>query len=152
MVDYSKGKIYKIWDNSYTMCYVGSTTQPLSKRMVKHRCDYKRYLQKKRRDPISVFKIFKEFGIENCKIELVEDFPCESKEELKAREGQRQKECECVNKLIAGRSQKECYEDKKDERLKHMKEYRDKNKDNPLFKEMKQQSQHIYYEKTEKNY
>ena len=28
-----------------------------------------------------------------------------------------------------------------------MKEYRDKNKDNPLFKEMKQQSQHIYYEK-----
>ena len=95
----------------------------------------------------SVFDLFDEFGIENCKIELVEDFPCESKEELKAREGQHQKECECVNKLIAGRSQKECYEDKKDERLKHMKEYRDKNKDNPLFKEMKQQSQHIYYEK-----
>ena len=46
MVDYSKGKIYKIWDNLYTICYVGSTTQPLSKRMVKHRCDYKRYLQK----------------------------------------------------------------------------------------------------------
>ena len=147
MVDYSKGKIYKIWDNLYTICYVGSTTQPLSKRMVKHRCDYKRYLQKKRRDPISVFKIFNEFGIGNCKIELVEDFPCESKEELNAREGQIQKECECVNKLIAGRTQKQRYEENKDEFLKNMKEYRDRNKGNPLFKETKQQSQHKYYEK-----
>ena len=31
MPDYQKGKIYKIWDKSYTECYVGSTIQDLCK-------------------------------------------------------------------------------------------------------------------------
>ena len=52
-----------------------------------------------------------------------------------------------MNKLIAGRSWKECYKDKKEEYLNRMKEYPDKNKDNETFKEAKQQSQHKYYEK-----
>ena len=34
---YANGKIYKIVDNAYTGCYIGSTIQPLSSRMSTHR-------------------------------------------------------------------------------------------------------------------
>ena len=39
--DYKNGKIYCIRNTLDDNIYVGSTTQPLSKRMVKHRCDAK---------------------------------------------------------------------------------------------------------------
>ena len=45
MVDYRKGQIYKVCDQTFTKCYIGSTTQPLSKRMEKHRSDFKKYLK-----------------------------------------------------------------------------------------------------------
>ena len=45
--------------------------------------------------------------MENCKIELVENYPCNSKEELTAREGFYIQSNECVNKLVAGRTQRE---------------------------------------------
>ena len=34
------------------------------------------------------FQLFDKYGIENCKIELVENYPCSSKEELLKREGE----------------------------------------------------------------
>ena len=48
MPDYQKSKIYKIWDNNYTECYVGSTTLDLSVRMAEHRKFYKQYLEGKK--------------------------------------------------------------------------------------------------------
>ena len=42
--------------------------------------------------------------MENCKIELVENYACNSKEELNAREGFYIQNNECVNKLVAGRT------------------------------------------------
>ena len=38
---YEKGQIYKIVDIGQTKMYIGSTTEPLSKRMERHRSDYK---------------------------------------------------------------------------------------------------------------
>lgn len=38
----------------------------------------------------SVFDLFDEFGIENCKIVWIKNFPCSSKEELEAEEGKLQ--------------------------------------------------------------
>ena len=38
------GQIYKIVDIGQTKMYIGSTTEPLSKRMERHRSDYKQYL------------------------------------------------------------------------------------------------------------
>ena len=73
---YANGKIYKITDNAYTKCYIGSTIQPLSSRIGGHRRDYKRYLDGKR-NFITSFALFEEFGVENCKIELMEEYPCE---------------------------------------------------------------------------
>ena len=44
MVDYGNGKVYKIVCNNTGKVYIGSTTQPLSKRLVAHRLDYKKYI------------------------------------------------------------------------------------------------------------
>lgn len=100
MVNYQNGKIYKIWDIAYTKCYVGSTCESLSKRFSRHKSTYKDF-KEKNGNFVSVFLLFEEFGIENCKIELIENYACNSKEELFKREGHYQKECICVNKYIA---------------------------------------------------
>ena len=104
------------------MVYYGSTTQPLCKRISEHRSRYKRYKNGKEYYK-SVFIIFDEFGLENCKIELVELFPCENKNQLHQKEGEYIKNNECVNKNIAGRTLKEYYEDHKEQKLKYQKEY-----------------------------
>ena len=119
MPNYTNGKIYKIWDNSYTKCYIGSTVEELSNRMSHHRKDYKKWLLTQKIYVCS-FILFDEFGVENCKIELVENFPCNSKAELHAREGYHQRLNDCVNKNIAGRKPKEYREDN----IERIKEYR----------------------------
>ena len=142
---YEKGQIYKIVDIGQTKMYIGSTTEPLSKRMERHRSDYKQYLMNERHY-MSSFSLFDEFGIDNCKILWMENYPCSSKKELERREGEIQKANDCVNKNIAGRTLKEYYEDKKeilqqqskiyqetnrDKRVEYMKQYRPKgNKSN----------------------
>ena len=64
-----KGKIYKIVDNGYNDMYIGSTTKSLSQRMAQHRYNYK-----SQQNNITVYKIFDKYGVENCKIELIEEF------------------------------------------------------------------------------
>ena len=103
---YQKGKIYKIVDVGYTKCYVGSTCEALSARMSKHRYDY-RMSQDGTRPACSSFLLFEEFGIENCKIELIERFPCDTKEQLRQQEGKHIRDLDCVNKHVAGRSRQE---------------------------------------------
>ena len=128
MPDYSKGQIYKIVDNGFNKCYIGSTCEELSQRMARHRVKYNHWKQGKYHF-LSSFNLFDEFGVENCKIIWIEDYPCNSKKELEAREGKHQKEHECVNQLIAGRSRKERYEDDRDKYLVKMKEDYEKHKD-----------------------
>ena len=114
---HSQGKIYKICDNAYTRIYYGSTTQALCKRISEHRSEYKRYKNGKGKEYYkSVFIIFDEFGLENCKIELVELFPCENKNQLHQKEGEYIKNNQCVNKNIAG----QCVKDRK---LEYEREY-----------------------------
>jgi hypothetical protein len=136
MIDYSKGRIYRIWDNTYTECYIGSTVEALSLRMAKHRQNYKQWLNGKGSSN-TCFTLFEKYGVGNCKIELLENYPCASKAELEAREGHHQRLHHCINKNIAGRSDKEYYNDHKE----HYKEYRCKNKDRLAAKSRE------YYEK-----
>ena len=124
MPDYSKGKIYKIWDNNYTKCYIGSTVESLSLRMSRHREKYKQHLKNKYGFTTS-FLLFEEFGVEHCKIELVELYPCNSKEELNAREGFFIKEEICVNRCVPGRTNAQYYKDN----IEVIKEYRRNNKE-----------------------
>lgn len=127
MPDYSKGKIYCIRSPNTNKVYIGSTIQPLSKRMGCHRGQYKMYLDN-RHHLCSSFKIL-EAGDEY--IELIENHPCKNKEELCRREGEIQRETEnCVNRCIAGRTEEEIkefyknyYEKNKEKILKNRKEY-----------------------------
>ena len=113
---YASAKVYQVVDNSYTMCYYGSTTMQLSRRMAKHRLHYRLFGNGKF-SRISVFDIFDAHGADNCKIELVEECPCESKEQLNQREGFYARNNECVNKNIPGRTLAEWQEDTRDHRM-----------------------------------
>ena len=106
MPDYTQGKIYKVWDNAYTECYIGSTVETLSSRMAKHRAQYKRWKANQAKF-LTAFLLFDKFGVENCKVELLEHFPRACRSELEAREGYHHRQHDCVNKQIAGRSHKE---------------------------------------------
>ena len=78
MVDYSNGEIYRIVCNSTGKVYIGSTTQSLSKRLSSHRLDYKKCLNGKYQF-ITSFEIIKE---NNYEIILIENVPCNNKQEL----------------------------------------------------------------------
>ncbi len=136
---YKNGKIYKITDNAYTKCYYGSSISTLPQRWHKHKTSYKRYLNNEDKRYMTSFIIFEEFGIENCKIELVELFQCDSKIELEKKEGEYIKNNECVNKIIAGRTQKEYREDNKEQLKEYSKKYREENKEK--LKEQKKEYQ-----------
>ena len=107
---YQNGKIYKIVDIGYNNCYIGSTCESLSQRMARHRCDFQRW-QLGRGTFRASCVLFQKFGVENCKIELIEKYPCNSKEELEAREGKHQQNNDCINKHIAGRTKHQRYID-----------------------------------------
>ena len=111
MVNYSNSKIYKIEpivEHEEGEIYVGSTTKKyLSQRMDKHRSDYKRWKDKKF-NKLTVFDIFDKYGIDNCKIYLLESVNTNSKDELTSREGHYIRTLKCVNRCIAGRTKKEC--------------------------------------------
>lgn len=78
--------------------------------MAKHRNHYKKYKEGKH-NYIHLFKLFEEFGVENCKIYWIEDYACNSKKELEAREGHHIQINECVNKRIEGRSKQQWTKD-----------------------------------------
>ena len=100
MVNYTNSKVYKIWSTQGDKIYIGSTTkQYLSQRMDKHRTDYKRWKDGKC-NLITSFRIFDEYGVENCSIELLEAKECKTKDELHQIEGKYIRDLECVNKVL----------------------------------------------------
>ena len=153
---YQKGQIYKIVDVGFNKCYIGSTTETLSQRMTRHRAYYFKYLRDNRdRVYLTSSILFDEFGVENCKIEWIEDYPCNSKKELEAREGKHQKENDCVNKIIVGRTVQEYREDNKEKisqnakiyKVKHKEELKQYREDNA--EHFKQKAKERYNEKKE---
>lgn len=109
MNKYQNGKIYKIINTTNDLIYYGSTIRDLNKRFNHHKNCYKN-----KDDNITVYQIFDKYGIENCKIELVENYPCNSKRELELREGYYIKNNNCVNIKILGKTRKEYYNENKE--------------------------------------
>jgi hypothetical protein len=124
MPDYQQAKIYRILsDAPDSLIYIGSTTRPLlSQRMSQHRASYKRY-QSGDAGKVGSYDLFDKYGVVECKIELLEIYPCNSKDELAKQEGQHIRNNECVNKNIAGRSRKEYQLDNRDVILEKGREY-----------------------------
>ena len=103
---YMNGKIYSIRSYQTDKIYIGSTVQPLHKRLFKHRNGYKHRTTNKKN--MSSFEIIK---FDDNYIELIEDYPCDNKNQLHRREGEliRQNISNAVNRLIAGRTHEEYY-------------------------------------------
>ena len=120
---YANGKIYRVCDNAYNKFYYGSTTQTLSARMGGHRKLYRIYQTSEDKKYVTIYRIFDEFGHENCKIELVESFPCAGKEELQQREGYWIRKEDCVNKVIPGRTRTEYCTENREQILEAHKKY-----------------------------
>jgi hypothetical protein len=97
--DYSKGKVYKIvvdTDEEYKP-YVGSTIEELSRRMGGHRSKYKSW-KKGKGAHIRSYDLFDKFGVDKCKIILLEEYSCENISQLLMKEREWFDKMECCNK------------------------------------------------------
>ena len=83
MVNYANGKIYKIVCTLPDIddIYVGGTATRLSRRMCCHRSEARRTKCNSK-----VYQFMRKYGVENFKIELLEEYPCKSRKELGKRE------------------------------------------------------------------
>jgi len=145
MVNYQLGKIYTVRSLTSPEIYVGSTVVPLCKRMVKHRCDWKKGLILGRNKEIVT-------DINEWFIELHELYPCNKKEELAQREGEIIREIGTLNIKIAGRTAKQYRIDNADkikkyyiENIDKIKEYLIENAD-----KIKEQNKQYYIENADK--
>jgi hypothetical protein len=124
MVNYQLGKIYIITSETNKLLYVGSTAQLyISTRLQGHIKDFKQ-------GRISCCS-FKLMDCEDYNIKLLKEFPCCNKKQLEREEGfwilhyKEQTDYTCVNKNIAGRTNKEWREANKE----YISDYLEANKD-----------------------
>tara|TARA_R110000803_G_scaffold149792_1_gene215259 strand:+ start:60 stop:641 length:582 start_codon:yes stop_codon:yes gene_type:complete len=121
MPDYQQGKIYKLYSiSNEKLVYYGSTTETLRTRLSKH------VYNNNNNNNNTQSKLVLNEG--DYKIELIENYPCANKQQLNKREGEYIKNNVCVNKLIAGRTLQEYYQDNKEYITKIHKDYRENNK------------------------
>jgi len=145
MCNYQNSKIYKLWSPEGDDIYIGSTTVSLSRRKAKHKTQN------------NTSKILFE-KYTDVRIELLEECPCDNKEQLLKKEGEYIRNNNCVNKRVAGRTNKEYREDNKEHLKEYYKQYREEHKEhiNEHYKNNKEQikeKQKEYYENNkEKKY
>ena len=134
--DYSKGKIYKIVNDVDEEVYVGSTVQPLCARLAEHK------RKSKQEDSRKCYNHWNGIGWDTVKIILVEDFPCERKEQLEARERYWIEQIGTLNKNIPTRCKNEYREANKDVIIEKKKQYYVANKDYLKEKNKKYREEH----------
>ena len=118
-------KIYKITSmNNPELVYYGHTCQTLAQRFSSHKSPSNKTSSKQIIDKGDAI------------ILLVEDYPCESENEARAKEGFYILNNPCVNKCIAGRTDKQYYLDKKEILDEYQKQY-DANHKEQISKRMK---------------
>ena len=118
-------KIYKITSmNNPELVYYGHTCQTLAQRFSSHKSPSNKTSSKQIIDKGDAI------------ILLVEDYPCESENKARAKEGFYILNNPCVNKCIAGRTDKQYYLDKKQILDEYQKQY-DANHKEQISKRMK---------------
>ena len=86
MNKYRNSKIYKIVNSHNDEIYVGSTCNELRWRWAAHKQDGQKQINGTRETNYELYNAFSELGVENFRIILVENWPCNSKDELRMRE------------------------------------------------------------------
>ena len=109
MSKYQKSIIYKIYDNTNGNVYYGSTYNLLRVRMNGHKGDAKDDTKNCRSKQIILNNDYS--------YSMVEPYPCNSKQELRARERYWIENFDCINKIVPGRTKQEYYQDNKKEIL-----------------------------------
>jgi hypothetical protein len=132
MPDYSLGKIYRIVCNTTGKVYYGSTTQKyLSKRLAAHCRNLGQYLEGKT-NYTSSFEVLEN---QNYECVLVENYPCNTKDELHSRERFYIEGNKCVNIKIPTRTDIEYWRDNPDKKKEKDKRYYMKHKEDISAKE-----------------
>jgi hypothetical protein len=130
MPDYSKTVIYKIFckDSNITEQYIGHTTD-FNERKRRHKSNCNNENDNKYN--LKVYQYIREKGgFENFEIVIIENYPCNNKKEALEREGYWIKELKVsLNTEIAGRTQKEYYQDNKEKIKEKIKEYQEVHKE-----------------------
>jgi len=128
-MDYKNSKIYRIVCNETGLCYVGSTTSTLTKRLSRHKSNYKLFLN----GTYSNLASFPIIEKGNYDIVLIEEYPCENKQQLHARERYYIETMECINKRIPNRPKqeymKEFYTNNRDKILEQQQNKREENRE-----------------------
>jgi len=117
MPNYQNGKIYQIVGAGKV--YVGSTTKELQIRLSEHKTDFKRWEKGMCRKCCASYECLTD---SDCKIELLEACPCNSKLELERCERQWIQTLDCVNKYLPAQTH--------EHRLKQNKDWRASNREN----------------------
>lgn len=133
MVNYQNAKIYRLVCNRTGLQYIGSTTAKLCVRLSQHRT-------LRKADSSGTSKMVLEH--DDYDIVLIEDFPCDRKEQLLARERWYIENYQCVNKQIPLQTQPEWYNANRERLIKTQMLWNESNKDKC------RQYQKKYYEKT----
>jgi len=120
------GKIYAIRSFETDDIYIGSTFNPLYKRLASHKNHFKKYKNGTWHKFITSFKILEH---NDAYIELLEEYQNLTKDQLNKYEGEYIRKMKCVNKCIMGRSRSEYYIDNKDIILECSRQYYINNKD-----------------------
>ena len=115
---YLNSIIYKISSFSRPdLFYVGSTYNSLKKRFSRHKSDFRAFNVGKSKTYLSSFEIIK---LGDYHIDLIENFPCENRIQLHARETYFIKTMVCVNKNVSYLTE----EERKEEKMKCNKQYK----------------------------
>ena len=108
MPDYAKGKIYKILNSIDDEVYVGSTAETLSQSMTRHRAS------QTKNPHFKLYQHMNAIGVDNFYIELIENYPCTCKYELRAKEGACIRKLGTLNAGIEGRTKQEWYDENRE--------------------------------------
>ena len=122
---YHNTKIYSIRNKFNDDIYIGSTTVSLSQRMTKHRAS----MNCERRGGCLLYQKMREHGVENFFITLIEKYPCNDIEELRAKEGEWIEKIGTLNMKVAGRTPEQYRKDTVEHKKEYDQEYHKNNKD-----------------------
>lgn len=118
MVNYENGKVYCIRSHKTDMIYIGSTTLPLSQRLAKHNSCYKELIGSGRKTRLPTSTKIIEQG--DAYIELLENCPCQSKEQLFMKEAEWiRKTPNCVNIQVPTQTMNEYNKSERGRNRKH---------------------------------
>ncbi len=122
---FNKAKIYKITNDFNDEVYIGSTCETLTKRFSKHKAS----LTNEQKYNRPLYKLMNEIGFERFRIQLLCDFPCEDKYQLRQKEGEYIRDLGTLNMTIAGRTNKDYAAEHKELYQDIKRRYAERNKD-----------------------